>query len=269
MSVRDTREGNDMDKKKQDFSMILINMSGTYEHQNFYQKYDYKFVNCTDIEGTNCYCEDAAVEEIKKRLQDFPAEGIHFLDSGNYHYLTLQWLDKIDTKFNLLHFDNHPDLQQPSFGQITSCGGWVQEALERNQYLNQVYMYGVEHQLLEELEPLSKCVHTGTFPQDAQLADMQLADDATESILPDRPLPIYISIDKDVLREEDAVTDWSQGTMTLEELLEMVRKLMENYQVIGIDICGESQDTENEHGHEVNNKTNAQLIEQLLRDKSK
>lgn len=31
--------------------------------------------------------------------------------------------------------------------------------------------------------------------------------------------PVYISLDKDVLNKEEAVTDWSQGTMQLSQIL--------------------------------------------------
>ena len=56
-------------------------------------------------------------------MEPLGAEGIHFLDSGNYHYVTKLWLDQVKEPFDLLVLDHHTDLQQPMFGDILSCGG--------------------------------------------------------------------------------------------------------------------------------------------------
>ncbi len=81
-----------------------------------------------DIPGTNCYCDSLAEEEIGKRIIPFGPEGLHFLDSGNYHYLTKLWLELVKEPFELLVFDHHTDMQHPAFGGILSCGGWIREA---------------------------------------------------------------------------------------------------------------------------------------------
>ena len=67
---------------------------------------------------------------------------IHFLDSGNYHYVSKIWLDKIEEEFELLVFDHHTDMQMPMFGNILSCGGWIQAALDTNTRLKRVYLAG-------------------------------------------------------------------------------------------------------------------------------
>lgn len=50
---------------------------------------------------------------------------------------------------------------------------------------------------------------------------------------------IYISIDKDVLARDQAVTAWDQGTMKLNELLELMKAIGSRKNIAGIDICGE------------------------------
>ena len=55
---------------------------------------------------------------------------------------------------------------------------------------------------------------------------------------------IHISIDKDVLCPEEAATTWSQGDMTLEEMLKVLLALCshfekENGKILQVDICGE------------------------------
>ena len=39
-------------------------------------------------------------------------------------------------------------------------------------------------------------------------------------------LPLFVSIDKDVLCKQDASTTWSQGKMTLTQLLEGLEKIL-------------------------------------------
>ena len=49
----------------------------------------------------------------------------------------------------------------------------------------------------------------------------------------------YLSIDKDVLNEQNAVTNWDQGQATVAELQQFVSLLLEKEKVMGIDVCGE------------------------------
>ena len=59
------------------------------------------------------YCSDAAAAEIHRRIDPYGTRGIHFLDSGNYHYVTKIMTDRIDEPFSLILFDHHTDMQSP------------------------------------------------------------------------------------------------------------------------------------------------------------
>ncbi len=250
--------------------IIIMDMSGAYKTQNFYkivENTDAKisqsihWVDCCDVQGTNCYCQEEAKEEIGHRLSAFGPEGIHFIDSGNYHYLTLQWISKIQEDFILIHFDNHPDLQAPSFGEITSCGGWLLEAVEHCQHLQKAYMVGVEPALLQEVSPLPGKIVVG-MPGDTKTEEK---GDSEETIIQNpRPLPVYITIDKDVLAPDYAVCDWSQGRTTRDELIELLQSIYSRYAVIGVDICGEAKDVYHEASTQINDETNGILLEALL-----
>lgn len=52
-------------------------------------------------------------------------------------------------------------------------------------------------------------------------------------------LPIYISIDKDVLDRGEARTNWNQGDMPLAILEKLLLEVFKHQRVIGVDICGE------------------------------
>ena len=50
---------------------------------------------------------------------------------------------------------------------------------------------------------------------------------AYDEFLKENPIPVYLSIDKDILREEDASVNWDQGKTSLEELLALVKSCFE------------------------------------------
>jgi hypothetical protein len=50
---------------------------------------------------------------------------------------------------------------------------------------------------------------------------------------------IYISIDKDVLTFNDAVTNWDQGQVKLDYIIETIKLLKEKYNIIGADVTGD------------------------------
>mgnify|MGYP003201047424 CR=1 FL=1 len=71
-------------------------------------------------------------------------------------------------------------------------------------------------------------------------------------------LPLYISIDKDVLCPDDAQTTWSQGDMKLTTLLSGVKTVLECAKKTG----GEA-DVEAAHENEANDLANEKLLEIL------
>jgi arginase family enzyme len=82
---------------------------------------------------------------------------------------------------------------------------------------------------------------------------------------------VYISIDKDVLDHRHAVTDWDQGVMRLDQLLELLRHILVRKHVHGIDICGELPASPLERlrpdymkASEKNERTNSRILAALL-----
>ena len=126
--------------------------------------------------------------------------------------------------FDLVVADHHPDMQPPAFGDILSCGGWVRSALSANPFLRRVWLVGINPDLKGEC---------GGFPGrvfvTARGERFRPQDIAPEG-------PVYLSIDRDVLRTEEARTDWDQGTMTADTLLDLAAALAPR--LAGVDICG-------------------------------
>jgi arginase family enzyme len=186
-------------------------------------------IELADIPATNLFCTQEALSEIRRRLSARTARGITFIGSGNYHYISYEFLREIDHPFSLVLFDNHTDAKRSDnlWGLLT-CGSWTAEAAAKLPHLKQVVMVGVHADSLIDCPELSsKLVLLPDLEHPRQLLSALSADD------------VYISIDKDVLDRSDAVTNWDQGTMRLRQLTVTLHSLVLSKNVIGIDICGE------------------------------
>ena len=256
-----------MDKHRNE--IVVMDISGIYAEETFYEGKDVYWLSLGDISGTNCYCDSDAMEEIRNRISDFSPKGIHFLDSGNYHYMSRIWIEKIERPFRLLVFDNHTDMQLPAFGGLLSCGGWIAAALNELPNLKEVILIGPDEEAYSQVEEdLKKKVYFLSREKLAQLnklsAVMHNKEHAAEIKAFQSKLPLYISIDKDILRPGEADTSWSQGDITLEQLMMWIDLTITcgketGSGLIGVDICGES-DSRESTGSAANDKANAAIL---------
>lgn len=214
--------------------ITIMNFTDTYKQEHFYEKFPHTWIDCKDIKGTYGYCDNQAVEQLTERVSELEPDGIHFIDSGNYHYMSKIWTDKIREPFSLIVFDHHPDMQPPLFANLLSCGCWVKAALDTNPNLKNVVLVGADENLLKNVEDTyKKRVHI--YSQTELLHAEGWIRFSKEQVQE----PVYISIDKDLLKEEYAVTDWDQGVFELSELKELLYNIFMKEEIIGIDICGE------------------------------
>ncbi len=236
---------------------VITNFSGIYKNQNFYKNYaeeEISWTELSDLSGCNCYCDAEASDRIRKEIQAFTGKGLHFIDSGNYHYMTRLWLEKLQIPFRLLVFDNHTDMQPPAFGGLLSCGGWIAASLEELPLLQEVILVGPDEEAYTQVEPdLQQKVF---FLSREKLSTMtaEEKEDFFNNLSED--LPLYVSVDKDVLCKGDASTTWSQGDMHLSELMSFLELVLERQNILGMDVCGEcdmdscSEDFLNDHANE-------------------
>ena len=280
--------------------MITVqDFTGIYAEQAFMQELrtaaetskDIRWLDCTKIVGTDCYCDDDAIKEINELIDNAEsssksecdriienrdnstkAPAIHFFDNGNYHYMSKLWTDRVQEPFTLIVFDHHPDMQPPRFGGILSCGCWVKEVLDNNKFIHSVIIIGVKDELVETVrEELSQSGEANIlakfkFIKESELSTLSsLICSEFSSILSSI---LYISIDKDALSPSYAATNWDQGSLTLNALKESITFLAADRKILGIDICGErAHDFEGNEPHTVqeadvlNNSLNRELVE--------
>ena len=127
-------------------NIVIMDFSGIYQEEQFYEGEQISWIDLSDISGTNCYCDGDAQAQILERMEKYPVSGIYFIDSGNYHYMSRIGIGRVKEPFNLLVFDNHTDMQLPAFGGLLSCGGWIASALEEVEKLHEVWLIGPDEE---------------------------------------------------------------------------------------------------------------------------
>lgn len=206
--------------------VLICNFTGVYEDEGLTGAYD--FIDFSDMSGTRMYVDEESEKEILKRLDmiGFPGSyRLRFLDNGNYHYMTRIMSSYIKEPFDLITFDNHTDDQAPAFEGAKSCGSWRLDIRSENLFLQQSML-------------------------------VQSSDGFRNEYIPSR-LPLYISLDKDILSADVLKTNWDQGDMKEAELFDILGELFKTREVIAFDICGEDLP---EESCEANREFNRRLI---------
>lgn len=245
----------------------------------------FRYIDCSDIEETDMYCSKEANKRIWEKIKPYGIQGIHYIDSGNYHYISKIITDHIDEPFGLVMYDHHTDMQIPMVPGMMSCGDWAGQALSQNKNIRQLVIVGPpEKDIDQTLESYNGSQSGRLLIFSAEDLHGGLLEDKLKLIRTD--LPLYISIDKDVLGTEDCETNWSQGNMSiggLERLLgvflggqgeernsdacrndERYAGDIRHSRILGVDICGEIQTDipvpEYLEAEEKNEKVNIELF---------
>ena len=212
---------------------VLMNFTHVYEQVSFYKKEPHCWIDLTDLEGVNGYCDENAGKAIRERIARLSPYGLHFIDSGNYHYVSKFWTDRIREDFVLVLFDHHTDMQPSRFGELLSCGSWAVKDADEILCPESGQIGGIS--IIWTI--LMKHTATGHFVLlRIRLVWRKLAWHFTQAHV---RLPVFISIDKDVLSPKEEITDWDQGNMSLAMLEGILQILIRRHRILGIDICGE------------------------------
>jgi arginase family enzyme len=173
--------------------------------------------------------------------------------SGDFHHLSALWLRRLVEPFVLVSFDNHPDwdVRPPRW----CCGGWINRALELPM-LRKVSIWGCGNfecwwprqffgnrraEREGELE-----VHPWADERTAEQQERRGAILAsnwrakfTQFAHALAGSKVYVTIDLDCLRAEEAVTNWEAGRFTANDVVWALDQLRSaNAQIVAGDICG-------------------------------
>ncbi|MQB45641.1 arginase [Rhizobium sp. ICMP 5592] len=196
---------------------------------------------------------------------------LSFMGSGDFHHVTALLLDgaleRQPVATTLIHFDNHPDWV--TFEGGMHCGSWVNSALA-HRHIQKVITIGVCSRDLRSPERKGANLHWlgegklelypyehppsrvladygsgASYRQDKGALHWKSIAEIGEDNFIDRMLSrirteaVYLTIDKDVLAADDAVTNWDQGRMRLPYLLALISEIGSRHRIIGADVIGD------------------------------
>ena len=192
------------------------------------------------------------VAEFYREYETQLASPFLLFGSGDFHYLTALRLRRVADPIIVVSFDNHPDwdVRPPKWG----CGGWVNRALELP-HVRCVSVWGCgnfecwwPHQLFgNRRAERAGILEVHPWADDRPVKDRQrrgaiLGDNWHEHfehfLEQIGGTSVYVTIDLDCLRAEEAVTNWESGRFEVVDLEWALRKLRESSQIIAGDICG-------------------------------
>ncbi len=202
--------------------------------------------------------------DLSRRLgatRDLPA--VTFLGSGDFHHLSLALVRRISRPVNLLLIDNHPDWMRGV--PLLHCGTWLYHAA-RSPLVRRVFHVGGEIDFDNHYRwlapwgmlqpgkivvlPSVRCFTGGGW---AKVPHKPLRESPGEEMtvrrLDDllRPwrdelasAPLYVSLDRDVIRETESVSNWDHGRLTSREVLKVLRAFRAMSRgLAGMDVVGD------------------------------
>jgi len=196
-----------------------------------------------------------------------------FLGSGDYHHLSSLLIEQFNLPLSVIIFDHHPDWFAPP--PELGCGSWVARILKKDNIkkvillgpssddisaksiftgvdLNffkddRLELYPYEHAPTKAFfkkvpDNVSFNKQGGKFYEQINWQEMRgkNLEDFLLKIIQRLPFKqVYVSIDKDCLKSDYALTNWEEGRFSLDELLLMLKVIKKNLDIVGLDITGE------------------------------
>ncbi|MBU0548228.1 MAG: arginase family protein [Candidatus Omnitrophica bacterium] len=236
-------------------------------------QYPVKITDFTSLASSvRLYMSGAERKKIADSLLSQEKDCPTFLGSGDFHHISEILTSQINQPTCLVIFDFHPDwdILPPRFG----CGSWVSQALE-NKNISKCILIGMGSDDLSGIalqtgnlasltanrleiypfrhkpsrigfrhipENYSITARRGFLTSKVIWHELE-KEDLSEFILKlIKRLPtqkVYISIDKDCLNSDFALTNWEEGCLRLDQLLIMLKIIRNNLDIIGLDITGD------------------------------
>jgi arginase family enzyme len=172
--------------------------------------------------------------------------------SGDFHHLAAMLLRRVSAPVTVISFDNHPDwdIRPPHW----ACGGWVNRALELPN-VRRVSVWGCGN---FELAFPHRLFGNRRAVRDGRLEVHAWAERQPPAV--QRRFPcirrngwrdafdqfangltgqdVYVTVDLDCLRAEEAVTNWENGLLTADDIAWALGRVRQSARLVAGDICG-------------------------------
>ena len=255
-------------------SIRILNFDNTVACQSrILSLLPHEIIELTDIgPALRLFANQRLRTRLGQRIQGSEPSAATFLGSGDFHHISELLISAQPEVRSVLVFDFHPDwdILPPHFG----CGSWVSRLLRNKNILKCVligvgscdissfalqsadlaalkddrleiyaYRHGPSRVYCRKVPPNISVRSVGGFFSKRlyweQLFDMDLGVFISGIISRLPAGKVYISIDKDCLLKDSAVTNWEEGFLSLKQLLFMLEKLKRNLDISGLDIAGD------------------------------
>jgi len=255
-------------------SLRILNFdSSLTEQASLFRSYQAEIIDLRDIAGqSRLWMNQKTREVVERRIGDSGKSAITLIGSGDYHHISQLLISRFNQPISVIVFDFHPDwdILPPRLG----CGSWVTQSLKRKNILKfmlmgvssddistgsiqcgnlaalkddrvEIYPYAHKPSLVffrEVPENISFRREKAIFYRKIHWSELKEKNFSHifSSFLKRLPTKqVYVSIDKDCLRRQYALTNWEEGFMSLDELLSALRLIKESMDIVGLDIVGD------------------------------
>ncbi len=225
-------------------------------------------VNLCDLgPAVRLWSRDKTMRRVGERLPVQEVPTLSLLGSGDFHHVAVLLMQISATPMTIVHIDNHPDWMR--LAPRWHCGSWVNQALRLPNVARVVTLGPCSEDLTKPgvkggnvpalasgkiaLFPWkhapSRLYHR--IPDGAghryesgfliwrNLAETDLDESLARILALIETDAVWFSIDKDVLPESEALTNWDQGQMPLAAVTKTIETIGAHKRIVGADICGE------------------------------
>lgn len=223
-------------------------------------------VNAADLGARiRLWAKTGDLDALRRRLQqEAPLSGpeLAFSGSGDFHHISLLLVERAIRRLaagpiTIVHFDNHPDWVR--FQRGAHCGSWAVQAT-RIDGVEKVITIGPcsddlssdksgqadrraletgRHEIYPYRMPEGGAANTPTGAPWRSIEDMGEDDFIAFAVKRIATQSIYVTIDKDVLAPQHAVTNWDQGAASLDFICRCIKALKQRFEICGADIVGD------------------------------
>ncbi len=252
----------------------ILDFDGSVIKQhNLLAKYPHQIIDLSDLAPqARLWMNGCVRSAVLERLSQARKNRVTFLGSGDFHHISLLLLEQFQEPVSLINFDFHPDWD--IFPPRLACGAWVAQALKMKNILKCVligvssddlswpgiqsgnlgslkddrveiypYIHAPSLVLLRRVPRNISLKARGSFLGSKiyweELRNKNLEEFCRSLITRLAGSKVYISIDKDCLKNESALTNWEEGKLSLDELILMLRLIKDNLEIAGLDITGD------------------------------
>ena len=255
-------------------SIRILNFDDSLiKQKQLFSKYRAEIIDLTDLgPKVRLWFNKAAKRQIEERISSSSSNSVTFLGSGDFHHVSSILVEQFKDPVSVIAFDFHPDWDTlpPRFG----CGSWITQILRKRNIAKvillgassgdisswwvqsgnlaslkddrlEIYPYAHKRSLAFfktvpeniSLKTKKHIFYSEIYWEELKAKNLQEFFLSVLKRLPTKQ--VYVSIDKDCLRREHALTNWENGLFSLDELLMMLKMIKENLDIVGMDIAGD------------------------------